>query len=107
MMTPSIQDEARDRLRNLSIHLPGADEAVYVFGKYLADRLGHGAFAERDFVLSFNTACAAMWRGEVIDGMLFPHPQDSARWVGRMIVPIVEAVFPEEFAKGVLRLILR
>lgn len=99
-------EPVKEKLRNLKDYMPGGEEFVYNFGKFLADRLNPQLISS-GFNVAAELALHDLEQG--VDGFSkqpirnglegYPSPVYAAL---RMQVPdIAKAVCPEEFAKGV------
>jgi len=96
----------KEKLRNLQDYMPDQAEAIYVFGRYLADRLNQ-ELSPSGFYLANIFVIYDLKRGidgdteRPINNTLVGGQPELYASLGELIPAIAEAVCPEDFANGV------
>lgn len=99
-------EPVKKKLRNLSKHMPGQERIIYDFAEFLADRL-NPELAPQGFMMAAELALYDAQKGvdgfsgKCISGRLSGYPSQIYALIRTCVPDIVEAVCPEDFAKGV------
>ena len=97
---------AKERLRHLRDYMPDADNVLCDLAAYLADRI-HRQVVPTGFALGAVLAISDLEIGvnsitqEPIRNSLVGYPSGMYRLMVNALPQIADAVFPEEFARGV------